>query len=144
MGEVLIVLPSYENDCLYHCALCREIVFILLLTKRDSKIKFTDISSSVFTVLVVPVPDKVSEDVLILQECETVLMVVVIGLVPHPVVPGHTRTLATVCEDDLYSPLELRAVNVPGPVAPVVLAVGAVHRGAYPPLLVPPAGDGCY
>ena len=46
------------------------------------------------------------------------------------------------CEDDLYSPLQLGTVNVPGPVAPVVFAVGAVHRGAYPPLLVPPAGGG--
>ena len=87
-------------------------------------------------------PDEVSEDVLILQECQAVLMVVVIRLVPHPVVPIHTHTLGYVCEDDLYSPLQLGTVNVPGPVAPVVFAVGAVHRGAYPPLLVPPAGGG--
>jgi len=38
---------------------------------------------------VIPVPDTKSKNVLVLEEGETVLAVPVVGLVLHPVEPGH-------------------------------------------------------
>ena len=61
------------------------------------KIKFTNVSRGGPTVPVIPVPDKVSEDVLILQEGQAVLTVVVIGLVSHPVVPGNKHCSWSLC-----------------------------------------------
>ena len=55
------------------------------------KIKFTDVARGCPAVPVVPVPHEEPEDVLILEEGQAVLAVVVIGLLPHPVVPDIMR-----------------------------------------------------
>ena len=72
-------------------------IYVFIYLSILLKIKFTNVSRGGLTVPVVPVPDKVSEDVLILQEGQAVLTVVVIGLVSHPVVPGNKH-----CSYSLY------------------------------------------
>ena len=72
-----------------------DILFIYLSILL--KIKFTNVSRGGPTVPVIPVPDKVSEDVLILQEGQAVLTVVVIGLVSHPVVHGNKHCSWSLC-----------------------------------------------
>ena len=79
--------------------LCKDLyLFIsILFLSILLKIKFTNVSRGGPTVPVIPVPDKESEDVLILQEGQAVLTVVVIGLVSHPVVPGNKHCSWSLC-----------------------------------------------
>ena len=57
-------------------------------------ISLTDVSSSSVAVPVIPVPDSVSKDVLILEEGQAVLTSPVIGFISHPVIPV---TIVTDC-----------------------------------------------
>ena len=102
------------------------------------RILLTNVSGRTVAVPVIPVPHKVAEDVLVLEEGEAVLAVPVIGLVPHPVIPRvvSCHVGAGRYKDDL--PSNLCACGVPPPVAPVVFAVGPQAGGSDPPLLVPP------
>ena len=79
--------------------LCKDLyLFIsILFLSIILKIKFTNVSCGGLTVPVVPVPDKVPEDVLILQEGQAVLTVVVIGLVSHPVAHGNKHCSWSLC-----------------------------------------------
>ena len=76
--------------------ICYVLLFIFLKSIL-LKIKFTNVSRGGLTVPVVPVPDKVPEDVLILQEGQAVLTVVVIGLVSHPVAHGNKHCSWSLC-----------------------------------------------
>ena len=64
----------------------------------------------------------------------------VVGLVLHPVKPGHEDRRDNDHDDDFlndieYRPGNLSTVMIPSPVAVLVIAVGAVHCGSNPPLV---------
>ena len=79
---------------------------------------------------------------LVLKEGETVLAVPVVGLVLHPVEPGHNDDDDDdddCVDENEHKPGDLSPVVIPGPVAVLVISVGAVHCRSDPPL-VPVSG----
>ena len=84
---------------------------------------------------------------LILEEGEAVLTVPVVGLVLHPVEPGRVQMIIVIIvlmirntdqvisNTNKYIPGDLSSVVIPGPVAVLVISVGAVHCCSDPPLV---------
>jgi len=89
-----------------------------LLSFNGCSSLLTDEPGRLTTIPVIPVNDTKSKDVLVLEEGEAVLAVPVVGLVLHPVEPSN-----------------LGSIVIPGPVAVLVISVGAVHCCSDPPLV---------
>ena len=67
---------------------CLDLNIFIYQTENLSCILLANVSRSRVAVPVIPVPHSEPEDVLVLEEGEAVLAVPVVGLVPHPVIPG--------------------------------------------------------
>merc|ERR1719334_2271553 len=96
--------------------------------KRSAKVQLrlqggsrtlTDKPGKLLAIPIVPMVNPKTNRVRPLEEGEAVLTVPVVGLVPHPIVPGN-----------------LSSTVIPGPVAIIVVSVGAVHCCTDPPLVV--------
>ena len=83
-------------------------------TENLSCLLLANVSRSRVVVPVIPVPHSEPEDVLVLEEGEAVLAAPVVGLVPHPVIPGVSMrgcdawrrpTIAPLCQ---WSPTSSR------------------------------------
>ena len=74
-------------------------------TQNLSCLLLANVSRSRVAVPVIPVPHSEPEDVLVLEEGEAVLAVPVVGLVPHPVIPGVSMRGCDVWRRPTIAPL---------------------------------------
>ena len=79
---------------------------------------------------------KLSPTNLVLQECQAVLTVPIIGLISHPVVPRNQRRHFSIVHVTPLLPRHFHSIVIPSPVTPVVVSVMTEHMSSNPPLTV--------